>query len=154
MVLDRTSGRKTQKNTVPYNYIHVIIYITKILICRYQCNYFLQTNNVMLQSWEFTWSKSFQSLLLSVYYIGCCLSQVPGGWVANRFGGKMVITATLIISCLCTLLTPVLARANGYLVLPLRLIMGLCSVSFVYLYVIMPSMPYTVIFTGVKIDNF
>ena len=83
----------------------------------------------LLQNAEFVWSKTFQSLLLSVYYVGCFISQVPGGWLAHRFGGKRLVTVTMLMSALLTLLTPVLIRANAYIVLAVRLIMGICSVS-------------------------
>ena len=82
-----------------------------------------------LQNAEFVWSKGFQSLLLSVYYIGSFVSLIPGGWMANRFGGKRLVTIPMLVSAVFTLLTPVLIRWNPYIVLVVRLLMGICSVS-------------------------
>lgn len=47
--------------------------------------------------------------------------------MANRYGGKRIVTIFMLIPSLCTLLTPLLLRTNPYLVLPVRIIMGLCS---------------------------
>ena len=82
-----------------------------------------------LQNAEFVWSKGFQSLLLSVYYIGSFVSLIPGGWMANRFGGKRLVTIPMLVSAAFTLLTPVLIRWNPYIILVVRLLMGICSVS-------------------------
>ena len=49
--------------------------------------------------------------------------------MANRFGGKRLVTIPMLVSAVFTLLTPVLIRWNPYIVLVVRLLMGICSVS-------------------------
>lgn len=55
--------------------------------------------------------------------------QIPGGWLASKFGGKRVIGTSMLLSSVITLLMPVLARSNVYLVVIARAILGLCMVS-------------------------
>ena len=55
--------------------------------------------------------------------------QVPGGWLAGKFGGKRVLGTGLTIVALATVLLPELARVDYRFVYALRVIMGVASVS-------------------------
>ena len=57
------------------------------------------------------------------------MTQVPGGWLADRYGGKRVLGIPLLLSALLTLLVPICARTNVYLVYTVRVLMGLLMVS-------------------------
>ena len=57
------------------------------------------------------------------------MTQIPGGWLADRYGGKRVFGIPLILSAILTLLFPVLARTSVYLVFAVRILMGLLMVS-------------------------
>ncbi|XP_052799661.1 sialin-like isoform X2 [Mya arenaria] len=76
---------------------------------------------------EFKWSKKTQSLILSGFFYGFMVTQVPGGWMASRFGGKIVIGLSMALASLCTLLIPVLARASPYAVVFDRIVIGISS---------------------------
>ena len=39
----------------------------------------------------FGWSETTKALVLCSFFIGCLLFQAPRGWLANRFGGKVVM---------------------------------------------------------------
>ncbi|KAJ2946185.1 hypothetical protein O0L34_g5119 [Tuta absoluta] len=74
----------------------------------------------------FDWSEATQGLLLSSFYYGYVLSHVPGGMLAERFGGKWVLGLGLLSTGLCTLITPMVVRAGGAGALfALRVIEGL-----------------------------
>ncbi|KAL3857471.1 hypothetical protein ACJMK2_012139 [Sinanodonta woodiana] len=73
---------------------------------------------------EFDWSKTDQTGLLSCYFYGCIFTQIPGGYLATRFGGKHIVTAAVLISSLSTLLVPLCARTHMYIVYVLRVITG------------------------------
>ncbi|XP_064646592.1 sialin-like [Lineus longissimus] len=75
----------------------------------------------------FEWSRSLQGAILSAYFYGYIVTQIPGGWLANRIGPRLVLAVGLGLSGLCTLLTPLAARTNVYFVLVLRVICGLGS---------------------------
>ncbi|XP_052799662.1 sialin-like [Mya arenaria] len=76
---------------------------------------------------EFEWSKKTQSLILSGFFYGFMVTQVPGGWMASRFGGKIVIGLSMALASLCTLLIPVLARASPYAVVFDRIVIGISN---------------------------
>ena len=52
-----------------------------------------------------------------------------GGWLADKFGGKHVVGFGMIISIVANMLIPVCARIDPYIVICLRVIMGMSSVS-------------------------
>jgi len=57
------------------------------------------------------------------------LTQVPSGWLAQRFGGKRVFGFMMLMSSLSTVLVPIAARTHLFLLLSLRFIAGVGSVS-------------------------
>jgi len=85
---------------------------------------------------ELHWEKSTISILLSSYFYGSLLTQIPAGAIADRFGGKHVITACIAITASCSLLVPVCARYSVELVFVLRILTGLAGVRFEYVVVI------------------
>jgi len=82
---------------------------------------------------EFDWNKRVQSGILSSFFYGYIVMQVPGGWLAGRFGGKRVLGIAMTIVATATVLLPVLARQDYRFVYALRVVMGLASVS-MYIY--------------------
>ncbi|PVD36714.1 hypothetical protein C0Q70_03700 [Pomacea canaliculata] len=80
---------------------------------------------------EFDWDKPTQTRLLAMYFYGYIFTQVPGGWLAGRIGGRRVWGVCQTISALCSLATPLAARTNVYIVYAIRFILGLAAgVSF------------------------
>jgi len=53
------------------------------------------------------------------------VTQVLGGLLASRYGGKHVFGTSILIAIIATLLTPVAARTHVALLISLRVIMGL-----------------------------
>ena len=78
---------------------------------------------------EIDWNKGVQSGILSSFFYGYMVMQVPGGWLAGRFGGKRVLGIAMTIVATATVLLPVLARQDYRFVYALRVVMGLASVS-------------------------
>ncbi|KAH9523364.1 hypothetical protein Btru_039835 [Bulinus truncatus] len=74
---------------------------------------------------EFDWDKNTVSELLSIYYYGYIITQIPSGWLASRYGGKRIWGASMFLCALCTLVTPVCARTHVHLVYAVRFILGL-----------------------------
>ncbi|KAK2173555.1 hypothetical protein NP493_868g04001 [Ridgeia piscesae] len=74
---------------------------------------------------EFEWSKVLQGNILSAFYVGYILTQIPGGWLANKFGGKHVMGTGLLIGIVCTMVTPMAARIHPYLLIFVRIVMGI-----------------------------
>ncbi|KAK9502974.1 hypothetical protein O3M35_011645 [Rhynocoris fuscipes] len=75
---------------------------------------------------EFAWDESTQGLILSAFFWGYVVMQLPGGLLAEKFGGKYTLEAGMLTSTICTLLTPFVARAGGAIGLTiLRFVLGL-----------------------------
>ncbi|XP_053390390.1 vesicular glutamate transporter 1-like isoform X3 [Mercenaria mercenaria] len=55
------------------------------------------------------------------------MSQIPGGWLSERFGGKHVIGTCIGITSTLTLLIPAMARTSAYMVVVARVLMGLST---------------------------
>jgi len=55
---------------------------------------------------------------------GICL-QVPGGWLADRYGGKWLFGGCILLSSVTSLLTPTAARIHIVLLVILRVLSGL-----------------------------
>lgn len=60
----------------------------------------------------FVWSSEVQGIVLSCYFWGYFVSQVPGARVAELFSAKWVMFFSVSINVVCTLLTPVMAEAH------------------------------------------
>lgn len=63
---------------------------------------------------RFEWSEEVQGLLLSSFYWGYVLTQIPGGLVADRFGGKHTLTAGMVLSIVATAASPLAVRMAGW----------------------------------------
>ncbi|CAC5398744.1 SLC17A5 [Mytilus coruscus] len=79
------------------------------------------------QRGEFDWDKSTRSAILSSFFYGYMVTQIPGGWLADRFGGRRVFGLSMAIASVLTLLTPTCARISVKLVYLLRVILGLAT---------------------------
>jgi ACS family sodium-dependent inorganic phosphate cotransporter len=71
------------------------------------------------------WSMVTKGWVLSSFFVGYTLFQIPGGWLTNRFGGKWVLGAAVLWWSLFTVLTPAAAFASLPLLLAARIAMGL-----------------------------
>nr|XP_026488454.1 putative inorganic phosphate cotransporter [Vanessa tameamea] len=61
----------------------------------------------------FEWDEMTQGLLLSGFYYGYATTQVLGGYLAQKFGGKWVLGFGLLSTALFTFLTPIVTRMGG-----------------------------------------
>lgn len=76
----------------------------------------------------------FIVLLLSAFFFGHIVTQFPGGWLANKYGGKLVFLIGVFITCVLTLLSPLVARTDFYLFVALRIVQGLAEVNYLILF--------------------
>ena len=66
---------------------------------------------------------------MAAFYYGYIITQIPGGYIAARFGGKNLFGFAILISGFLTLLTPAAANEHWVLLFILRFIEGLCEVN-------------------------
>lgn len=78
----------------------------------------------------FEWSESTQGLILSGFYYGYAITHIPGGYLAERYGGKWTLGIGLLSTAIFTLLTPIVVKAGGATWLfILRVLQGMGEVS-------------------------
>ncbi|XP_013398324.1 uncharacterized transporter slc-17.2 isoform X2 [Lingula anatina] len=76
---------------------------------------------------EFDWDKNLRGTILSSFYYGYICTQIFGGWLAGRYGGKHVFGAAMAIVLVMTVVTPIAARTDPALLIAARVLMGLAS---------------------------
>ena len=74
---------------------------------------------------HFGWTETTKGLVLSSFFIGYLLFQVPAGYLASRIGGKRVLGFAVIWWSVFTLLTPWAAMVSLPVLIAARIAMGL-----------------------------
>ncbi|XP_024877927.1 putative inorganic phosphate cotransporter [Temnothorax curvispinosus] len=86
-----------------------------------------EANNTTVDTTDrYDWDERTQGLILSSFYWGYVITHLPGGMLAERFGGKYSLGLGMLSTAIFTLLTPVVVKwgeATGLVVL--RILMGL-----------------------------
>lgn len=83
--------------------------------------------NVTISSDQYlhAWNEHTQGLVLSSFYWGYVLTHLPGGILAERFGGKYCLGLGILSTAVFTLLTPVVVRAGDWQwLIVLRILVG------------------------------
>ncbi|XP_053607893.1 putative inorganic phosphate cotransporter [Plodia interpunctella] len=62
---------------------------------------------------RYDWSESTQGFLLSAFYYGYILTHLPGGLLAEKFGGKWTVGVGLLVTSLATIVSPLAVKFGG-----------------------------------------
>lgn len=79
---------------------------------------------IIPMSHQFGWNASMAGLVQSCFFWGYALSQLPGGWLAKIFGGRVVLEVGVLTWSLATVLVPFVAGFTPGLVLS-RILVGI-----------------------------
>lgn len=63
---------------------------------------------------DYDWSQNLQGVILSSFFWGYVITHIPGGLLAEKFGGKYVLSLGILSTAIFTLLTPVLIDWGVY----------------------------------------
>lgn len=74
---------------------------------------------------QFGWSDTQRGIVLSSFFAGYLVTQIMGGWLAAKLGGKAVLGFGVLWWSLFTLLTPLSAMASFPVLIATRIAMGL-----------------------------
>ncbi|XP_063531911.1 vesicular glutamate transporter 1 isoform X2 [Cydia strobilella] len=74
---------------------------------------------------EFDWSSQTKGLVLSSFFYGYLVTQLPGGWLAAKIGGNRMFAIGIGATSLLTLFTPPLAHTSTSLLIAVRVVEGL-----------------------------
>lgn len=72
----------------------------------------------------FGWSASAKGLVLSSFFVGYLFLQVGAGWLAQRFGGRLVLGVAVLWWSAFTLLTPPAAYVSLAMLIAARIALG------------------------------
>ena len=62
---------------------------------------------------SFDWSESLQGIILSSFFWGYVITHIPGGMLAEKFGGKWTLSLGILSTAIFTLITPVVINWGG-----------------------------------------
>ena len=74
---------------------------------------------------QFGWTSTQRGLVLSSFFVGYLVTQVLGGWLAGKLGGKAVLGFGVLWWSLFTILTPLSAMSSFPVLIAARIAMGL-----------------------------
>uniref|UniRef100_A0A6P4FJU2 Sialin isoform X2 n=1 Tax=Drosophila rhopaloa TaxID=1041015 RepID=A0A6P4FJU2_DRORH len=75
---------------------------------------------------SYEWSEEKQGLILASFYIGYIVTHLPGGVLADKFGGKWTLSLGIFLTAIFTLITPMCIVYGGSdALIVLRVLMGL-----------------------------
>ncbi len=107
----------------PRRYSVVFLSAVAIFIC-----YIDRANisvTILPMAAEYGWDDRTQGFVLSSFFLGYLVTQILGGWLANRYGGKAILALGVIVWSIFTIITPP-AAALGLTILYLaRIGMGI-----------------------------
>eukprot|EP00040_Diaphanoeca_grandis_P025492 m.141262 g.141262 ORF g.141262 m.141262 type:complete len:489 (-) comp30172_c0_seq1:131-1597(-) len=78
---------------------------------------------------KFNWNNEEKGEVLGSFFYGYVILQVPGGLVASRFGGKIVLVVAMFGTCLTTAMVPWVVTKNTLALRILRITCGLFQSS-------------------------
>ncbi|CAG2167488.1 unnamed protein product, partial [Oppiella nova] len=73
------------------------------------------------------WDDTIQALILSSFYYGYVITQLPGGVLAERYGGKWIMGTSMLLAAILSLLSPWAARLDYRVFIVTRVGLGLCD---------------------------
>ena len=84
----------------------------------------------MLQSGEvFNWDTKTQGLILGAFYYGYITTQIVGGIIAQKIGGKLPLLLGVFCPAVLTLLTPICTSIGDFsAIFTIRLLEGVFEV--------------------------
>ena len=74
---------------------------------------------------EYGWDAGVQGIILSCFYFGYMVTQLLGGYLADRFGGKLVLAVGVLWWSAFTILTPPAAAMGIGMLIATRVLMGM-----------------------------
>lgn len=85
--------------------------------------FFFKFQHVEVQDGEFQWTSSTQGLILSSFFYGYVMTQIPFGMLAKRYGALGFLGWGMLINSIFAFVVPVAAREGG--------VVWLCVVRFI-----------------------
>ena len=86
-----------------------------------------KTSTTTFPGEKFDWDSDVQSQVLSSFFYGYILTQIPAGILATKYGGKWIYGTSLFIAAIFSILGPIAAKVDYRLFMVTRIIQGLAE---------------------------
>lgn len=106
----------------PKRFQVVLLCFVSFVICN--CDRINISVAILPMAQYYGWSQTTVGIIQSAFFWGYVLTQIPGGYLADLYGGKQVLAAGVITWSAMTLLTPLAASSNIGLLLLVRASLG------------------------------
>ncbi|KAL9927588.1 major facilitator superfamily transporter 3 isoform 2-T2 [Glossina fuscipes fuscipes] len=109
----------------------------------------------ILEDGPFDWSGPLQGTLLSCYFWGYLISQIPGARIAENFSAKWVMLSAVAINVFCTILTPIFTKVHYVGLIFMRVLEGIGGgVTFPAMHCTSFGTAVSILMAGFLSDNF
>jgi MFS family permease len=81
-------------------------------------------------TWKYKWrdDSTVKGIVLSSFFYGYLTTQLMGGWLSQRFGGKRVFGYGVLCTSVLSMFSPVVVNASVWLLVALRILEGIGEV--------------------------
>ena len=104
--------------------IQLIAYSTLAVIICYIDRVNISVAIIPMQE-QFGWNDSQVGFIFSSFYIGYMLTMALGGYLSDKFGGKLVLGYGVVMWSIFTILTPLAAHNGFFALFIMRVLMGI-----------------------------
>lgn len=84
-------------------------------------------STVPLPDGPFAWDEETQGIVLGSFFYGYVLTQIPGGRLAEKYGGKTIFGLGVLFTAIFTLISPLAATFNFEAFILIRILEGLAE---------------------------
>jgi len=82
-----------------------------------------------MQEGDFNWDEHQQGIILASFFYGYVTTQIPGGIMAQKFGGKRLLLFGVFWTAVLTILTPLFTRLGDFAaIVAVRILEGIGEV--------------------------
>ena len=103
-------------------------YVSQLLIPFARRNYWVQLIYFEQNQAEFDWNSEQEGVLLASFFYGFFTTQMAGGILAPMIGGGRLVGLAMMITCILTLFSPMVAYSGFIPLVSLRSILGMIQV--------------------------
>lgn len=82
------------------------------------------SNSSLVKPGEFEWTSNQQSILLGAFFYGYVITQLPAGFLSERYGAKWIFGVSMLVTGLLSLLIPFAARIHWIALFCARFLQG------------------------------